>query len=148
MDGTSTNIQSKSDFKIDKACYYTIQAPSTAPDGGLLYLSFTSLSNVQAYITIGDELVPGDDVVQCFVNTGNTLVARTPNKFLISFQSTVSDNSKFYFDAYYAPFSDVGNVQFDNGSICSDFGENLGGIITPSHDDSSSSDSTSTYIDC
>ena len=75
----------------------------------------------------------GEDIVYCKVASGTTLVARSPDKFIISFRSEVSDNSKFYFDTWYAPIAQVSETDFQNVELCNDRGASLDGILSPSN---------------
>ena len=131
-------VQSKQGFKTDKTCYYTIMAPPQVPTGDLIYLSFASLSNVDAFVSIDTQLQNNGNLVTCQVTSGSTIVARTPDKFIISFKSVTSDNSKFYFTSWFAPYDRVSETEFENAQLCSDSGANLDGIITPSKNNGSS----------
>ena len=132
-----TTIQSRSYFKKDKVCYYSIQAPDNAAAGDYIYLQMVGLSNTEAFITIAPQMTDSSPVY-CAITAGTTLVARKPNKFFISFKSKVTDGSKFFLNSFYSPTLTADN--YHNSQMCSDGGANV--VSIPDNNGSSTGGTT------
>ena len=64
------------------------------------------------------------------------LLARNPNKFLVSFQSDATDGAKFFIKTWYS--DTLTGEKFVNREKCTDEGKNLTGIETDDNNGGSS----------
>ena len=68
-------------------CNYEIKGPeSTAKDGEFIYLTLDKLDGVTVSVAIGTAITDIQSV--CKPHAGETLIARYPEKFFLSFQAT------------------------------------------------------------
>lgn len=111
-------------FKSNKVCYYDIQAPAEALTDDFLYLTFIAMNNVEAFVTITPSM-DSEDIIYCQVSAGDTLLAKHPNKFFISFRSTVSDDSRFYLNTWFDGNKTM--LPYANIERCTDKGASITG---------------------
>lgn len=92
-------------YTTGQICHYEVRFPSTsAKKGDVIYLNIITLSNVKASIYIAENLTQEVlDVCDNNVQAGDFLVANYPKRFFITFESTSSASTAFYYvNAIYA----------------------------------------------
>jgi len=66
-----------------------------------MYLKLISINQVQVSVIIADSMDANKRII-CKMNGGDTVIARAPAKFYISFVSEAKDGSKFFLSSYYS----------------------------------------------
>ena len=82
--GATKTVQSRG-FSKSEVCYYWVEAFQSVNQGDFVYVKFTSLSQVQTFVSLKTSI--DDEDVTCGVKGGDILVVRHPMKMYISFMS-------------------------------------------------------------
>ena len=131
--GSTKTIQSRG-FNKNDVCYYWVEAFQNVNQGDFIYVKFTSLSQVQTFVSLKTSI--DDEDVICAVQGGDILLVRHPMKMYISFTSE-DINAKFFINAYYS--QSLTADAYVNHSVCSDGGASLGDVHSQSSSNSNSS---------
>eukprot|EP00347_Sterkiella_histriomuscorum_P014414 403360954 len=82
-------------FTKDSLCYYTIQFPSSAQIGDVIYANFIIIQNAKIYMYVG-ESIKASYVSSCNPQQGDYLISEYPNKMYLTFVSTSNDVSSYF----------------------------------------------------
>lgn len=82
-------------------CYFWIEAKGAVSQGDFITVEFTSLKDVETYVSIKSQIDDYDGQVLCNVRSGDTIVLRYPEKMFLSFKG-LSPSGKYFISAWYS----------------------------------------------